>query len=118
MPSHEFWEGDPWLVQGYRKAHDLRNEQRNQEMWLQGLYIHEAVAVAIANAFGKKKGQKPEKYLTKPIRITPLTEQEREAQAEAAREKLIADLTMWEERFNGKAQRAPGERQLNRIGGE
>lgn len=106
MPSREFWEGDPWLVRSYQKAHELMNEQRNQEMWLQGLYIHEAVAVVIANAFGKKKGQQPEKYLAKPIRITPLTERERATQAEAAKKKLIADLTMWEKQFK------------NRIGGE
>ena len=109
MPSHEFWDGDPWLVWGYRKAHGLKNEQRNYEMWLQGLYIHESVSVAIENAFGRKKGQQPVRYMDKPIRITPLTEKEKADKAEMARQKLIAELTAWEKRFNKGKSTEGGE---------
>lgn len=55
---------------------------------MQGLYIHNAVATVIGNAFGKK-GTKPEQYLEKPIRITPMTEQEKQIEAENERIKAI-----------------------------
>lgn len=89
------------MVKLYQKAHELSNEQKNQELWMQGLYIHNAVGVVIQNAF-KKKGETPAKYLDKPIRITPLTEKEKAAEAEAARQKIIRDFTAWGNAWNKK----------------
>lgn len=67
MSYELYWHGDPGLVRAYRKAEELRNEKRNQEMWMQGLYIYEAlcdVSVLIPR-FSKKK-IKPEPYTEKP----------------------------------------------------
>ena len=38
-------------------------EQENFNAWLHGLYVHNAVAVSLANSFGKGKT----KYIEKPI---------------------------------------------------
>ena len=101
MPAVEFWEGDPWLAEGYREAHALKRQRKSQEMWLQGLYIHDAVGVVVGNAF-KKKGAAPYKYLEQPIRLLPLTEEERAAKAEEERQKTIAYFNrlakQWENR--------------------
>lgn len=94
VSCEEYWHGDPTRLKHYEKAHELKNEQRNQEMWLQGLYIHNAVGVVLKNAFAKK-GETPEKYIQKPIRITPLTEREKQENAEKERQKIIANLTAW-----------------------
>ena len=50
-------------------------------MWLQGVYFFNAVSTALGNAF-RKKGAKPVNYMEQPIRILPLSEEEKEAKAE------------------------------------
>ena len=43
MTETQYWEGDPWLTEAYRKAERIRQEKRNRELWLMGAYVHEAV---------------------------------------------------------------------------
>ena len=71
MSPEQYWDGDCTLVKYYRKAEDLRNEKRNQELWLQGLYIYEAICDVspILHAFAKK-GAKPHPYPSKPYAIS------------------------------------------------
>lgn len=111
MSPKEYWEGDPYLVVDYKRAHNLKVEQRNQELWLQGLYIYNAFGTVLANAFAKK-GSKKERYLEKPIRITPLTEQEKRVQAEEERKKVIAHFTrmekQWRKKFGKKENKNGG----------
>lgn len=78
-----------WLTQDYYRAHELTIQRRSEEMWLQGLYNFAAVSIALGNAF-RKKGAKPKTYMQDPIRLIPLTEEEKEAKAEAERQKAIA----------------------------
>lgn len=101
MTTEEYWEGDPYLVVYYRRAHLLKVEQRNQELWLQGLYIYNAFGTVLANAFAKK-GAKKQKYLEKPIRITPLTETEKRLKAEEERRKVIAHFTALQKAWDKK----------------
>lgn len=96
MSYDEFWYGDPFRAVAYRAAHRLRIEQANQQLWLQGLYVHNAVAVAINNAFSKQK----QKYIAEPVRLFPMTEDEKEIKAEETRQKLIAKLNAWKDAFN------------------
>lgn len=96
VTEQDYWYGDPTHLKYYVSAHEKKNEQKNQELWLQGLYIYKALNVVINNALAKK-GSKPETYLEQPIRITPLTEAEKQANAETERQKIIADLTGWGE---------------------
>ena len=56
-------------------AYESRFEQRNYELWLQGLYFHDAVSSALAMAFWNKKGRKPDSYMKQPI---PITDHEKE----------------------------------------
>ena len=71
MTFEQYWEGDCTLVRYYRQAEELRNEKRNQELWLQGMYIYEAICdvAPILHAFAKK-GSKPHPYSTKPYAIS------------------------------------------------
>lgn len=101
VSCEEYWHGDPTNLKHYAKANELKNEQRNWEMWLQGLYIHNAVGVVLKNAFARK-GATPEKYIEKPIRITPLTDAEKARNAERERQKIIANLTAWGKAWDRK----------------
>ena len=95
MTYDEFWYAEPWRAVSYRKAHRLRTEQMNQQLWMAGLYNHNAVSVAINNAFSKQK----QKYIQEPIRIFPPTEDERKAQVEANNRKLVERLNAWKDAF-------------------
>ena len=71
MTPEQYWDSDCTLVKYYRKAEELRNEKRNQELWLQGMYIYEALCDVspILHAFAKK-GTKPTPYSAKPYALT------------------------------------------------
>lgn len=86
MSYEQYWEQDPYLAIAYRKAHRLKREAENEYAWLQGIYIYDAFAVVLANAF-KKRGTKDENYFERPIDIFPLTAEEKEQRAQAEIEK-------------------------------
>ena len=81
MPYELFWSGDPDLVKTYRSVHQMRMQQKNQEMWAQGIYVHRAfmsVAEKIMQGFsGGKGGGNTTEYPSEPI---PFTEEEQKAQ--------------------------------------
>lgn len=100
MSYEEFWHGKPILAKFYRQKHLLEIEQRNQELWMQGLYIFDAVAVAINNCFSKHKM----KYMNEPIRITPKTEDELRAEKEEIRKKFVERLNQFAKDFNKRQE--------------
>lgn len=98
MSRDEYWYGDPWLCVPYREAHRLRIQQRNEELWLQGLYVHNAVSVAINNAFSKNKL----KYIKSPLEILKPTEEEEQEKAEQIRKKLVERLNAFKDEWERK----------------
>lgn len=86
MTYEQYWEGDPALAKFYRDAEELRNEKRNQDLWLQGMYIYDALCDVspVLRAFAKK-GTKPLPYPANPY---PLTEKQRRREQEAKERKL------------------------------
>lgn len=88
MTPEQYWDGDPALAKYYRKADEIKLERANQELWLQGMYIYEAICDAspILQAFAKR-GTKPHPYAEKPY---ALTEKQRERNAED-KEKAVAE---------------------------
>ena len=80
MTYEQYWEGDSSLVKYYRDAFLLQKDRKNEELWLQGMYIYEAICDAspILHAFAKK-GTKPHPYVDKPY---ALTEKRRKQDAE------------------------------------
>ena len=71
MTYEQFWEGDPHLVKYYRQAYEMRIERKNQELWLQGLYVYEALCdVAPILQAMAKKGTKARPYPEQPYSIT------------------------------------------------
>ena len=65
MTEEQYWDKDSTLVAAYRKAEELRMNRKNQEMWLQGAYLYEALCRVspVLHAFAKK-GVKPVPYLS------------------------------------------------------
>lgn len=104
MTHDQYWYGDPWLVVTYKKAHMMRVEQRNQELWLQGAYFFNALSTALSN-FGQSMSRKKKpqgKYLEKPIRITPLADEEKAVKIEQERQKTIDFFTNLQKKWEQK----------------
>ena len=87
MTYEQYWNMSPYLVIAYRKAYKLKREIANEQAWLQGLYVYDAFAVCMANAFAKR-GAKKVDYLEKPVDIFPLTDAEKERREQEERDKM------------------------------
>ena len=68
MSWEDFWTTSLDRLHAYWQAYQYTREARNQELWLQGVYIRSA----IASCFDNKN-----KYPDRPIRITEMTEAEK-----------------------------------------
>jgi len=99
MTPAQYWDEDCQLAKWYRKADELRRKRKNEELWLQGMYIYEALCcVAPVLHAMAKGGTKPAPYPTKPYPITP--EEIRAEQERRERERL--------ERMKDRLRRAIG----------
>ena len=108
MTYEQYWEGDCTLTKYYRKADKIRNDRRNEELWLQGMYIYEALCDVspVLHAFAKK-GTKPLPYSSKPYAITEAQhrqdEEEKERKiAEKGKKFIEALMKSSNKRFEGK----------------
>lgn len=71
MTYDQYWHGESSLPKYYREADKIRLEKRNQELWLQGMYIYEAIARLTPIPVGfAKKGSKPKPYVPEPYSLT------------------------------------------------
>ena len=110
MTPEQYWDGDSTLVKYYRQAEEMRTERRNQEMWLQGMYIYEAICDVspILHAFAKK-GAKPHPYPSKPYPISEKQirkdrEEKERALAEKGKKFMEAMMHSTNKRFKEQSQ--------------
>lgn len=96
MTYKDFWYGNPSMVRTYKRAYDFKRKEVNQQMWVQGMYISRAVAVGISNQFDKGKT----KYFEEPLDIYPKTLEEKEAEKERQRKKVIEYFTQLKQRWD------------------
>lgn len=105
MSYDEFWNQSVDLVKAYRKAYELREKRRNQELWLQGMYFYEALCDASPLfRFSMKKGIiKPEPYVKEPYPITAAEVRAREERlAREKEERLKAEFASFAEQMRKK----------------
>lgn len=108
MTPEQYWDGDPILAKYYRQADELKRKRKNQELWLQGMYIYEALCdvAPVLQAFAKK-GTKPLPYTDHPYSLTTKElEDEKKRQEEREREKakryMEAQMAKLNKRFESK----------------
>lgn len=87
MTYNEFYREDHELVIAYRKAAEMKREKENADMWLQGLYVYQAVSRVAPLLIPFAKHPKAEPYLDKPI---PMFEKDKEESEQAVMDKGIA----------------------------
>lgn len=67
MSYDEYWYGDCFKAQYYREAYEIQIKHKDEEFWMQGMYIYDALCRVspILHAFSKS-GTKPLPYPEKP----------------------------------------------------
>jgi hypothetical protein len=83
MTYDEYWNQDAELARYCREAFELQRQRKNQELWMQGLYVYHAIADTspILHDFAKK-GTKAEPYLDEPLPLTVKDIRERKERKE------------------------------------
>ena len=102
MTPEQFWDGDCRLTESYRRADELKQRRRNQDLWLQGMYFYEALCDVspIFQAFAKK-GTKPTPYSPEPYAVTEKQVKEKKERQERLRyEKTKAKMAAWAAKTN------------------
>lgn len=105
MTAEQYWDEDSTLTIYYRKAEEIRKERSNYELWLQGMYMYDALARVspLFRSFGKQ-GTKAMSYVDKPYPINERMVAEAKAEQEK-KEFLKAQASMeqmmvqWNMRF-------------------
>lgn len=82
MTWTQFWIDEPELAIAYRKADAIKKRRKNEELWLEGMYVAEALRATVGNMFSK--GQKYP-YPAEPFPITADEQRERHEREEKAR---------------------------------
>ena len=95
----EYWHGDAYVVKFYKEAHRLTLQAQDENNWMQGMYVYEAIldCSPILHAFSKK-GTKPLQYSEKPYladRLKEKTKEEIEQEKENERLKFIIQMNNW-----------------------
>ena len=105
MTYDQYWYGDPWMVVAFRETFLLKQRHQNEQMWIQGAYIANAVATAINNCFGKRKID----YLKSPLDIYPKTYAEEQEEIRQQRIDLIRKLSMVSAKYKATHKKGTDE---------
>ena len=111
MTAEQYWDGDPMLAKYYRKADELRRKRKNEDLWIQGMYIYEALCNVspVLHAFAKR-GTKPLPYPDHPYALT-VNDRKEEAkileqrEREKAKRYMEAKMAEINKRFNSNQER-------------
>lgn len=94
MTYDEFWYKSPYRAKFYLEAYKRKVKQQDEYMWVQGMYIYEALCKVspVLHAFSKK-GTKPLPYSEKPyLRDDENLESEEEKKRKEENERLLVKL--------------------------
>lgn len=98
MSYSQFWYEDCWIANMYLKSYSIKKEQLNEQFWLQGMYIYEALCDVspVLHAFCKK-GTKPIPYPKEPYPLFKNKKDKKlsEEEAQVERDKAETYFRQW-----------------------
>lgn len=97
MTYEQYWYDDPLMVRAFYKAEKLRQERIDEEAWLGGFYMMNALNATVGNMF-RKPGSIPAEYPKEPYTLTKRREEERERK-EKAKEQEATWALAWMNSF-------------------
>lgn len=113
MTYEQYWDGDVSAHKMFKRAAKLRRKQTNEDAWLQGAYIYEALCAA-SSLFRGMKPSRPQKFREEPYDIFEEDRKRREEEAarakyEAIRDKVAAFAKAFNEKRNLKESEVDGD---------
>ena len=90
MSYEQYWDGDVQIAKYYRRAYEQKRERINEQLWLQGLYIYDAL-LRVAPAFHPMSKAEPEKYMHEPLPITETALKQRKVKEAKAKQESIRE---------------------------
>lgn len=104
------------MVRAFRQADELRRRRQNEILWMQGVYIRDALRSTVGNMFAGK-GSTPIEYPDEPYPITEeQVEEKKERERKNMEERMKADLLAIAARMVNKQM--PKEAHPVKEGGE
>ena len=116
MTYDQFWNQDVELARFYRKAAKIKRDLRNQDLWLQGAYVYEAIldsAPVLRLSLSKQK-PKPIPYREQPFELEQSKKKastkpaETLSQEEKNDKKAKSIMEMWMVNINKKFEKKGG----------
>lgn len=112
MTYDEFWNKDVELAKFYRQAWKIKQDIKNHELWLQGMYFYEALldVAPVLHAF-PKKGAKPTPYPERPYELKPDKKEKKAEKIEKeqkSNKKAKTIMEMWMVAVNKKFEKTGG----------
>lgn len=102
MTYDQFWDGDVSAHKAYLKAEKLRVKDMNRMLWLQGMYVYEAVG-DLAPYFKAFSKARPKPYPDKPYDLFDEDRKRREEEEARKRYEHIRDkVAAFAKAFNEK----------------
>lgn len=95
VSEERFWDSTPVELEPYRKMDEMLQQRLDQQMWMMGAYVTNAVGVAVSNALNGKKSRA--KYLGEPFSASEKRERERTPEDDLLR--FTAWVAVWNENF-------------------
>lgn len=118
MTPEQYWKGEPSLARWYRESFRIKQEMRNEELWLQGMYFYDALCDAspLLHAFAKK-GTKAAPYPKEPYDLG-LGNKQTKKQKQVDKDRKLADeakmrmenlMVVMAQKLNSKGGKTDGE---------
>lgn len=96
ISEEKIYDSTPKDLEPYELAHKIRMNERNGELYRLGQYFAEAINFTIGNMISEHKKYK---YPEEPYRIFPMTEEEKELEAEKQLRQLLKFFGSMEENY-------------------
>lgn len=100
MTADEFYRQDVELARAYRKADEMRKSRRNEELWLQGAYIYEAICAVAPILRPFSKATSPNPYPKEPYDIFGKRADENKTKIQTETQKKSKLFSAWAIDFN------------------
>ena len=102
MTYDEFYCKDHTLAIAYRRAYERKREQANQDMWLMGAYVYQAISRVAPLLIPFNTNPKPEPYLEKPLPVYEYNKTVEETESKAVVDNGLAYMHSQMLRVNAK----------------
>lgn len=98
VPEEYFWDSTPAEMQPYVKMDEMRQKRLDAQMWQMGLYVLNAVSVAVSNNLNGRKSKA--RYMDKPITLSAKVDEAKSHEADIA--KFIDWATVFNRQFKNR----------------